>query len=201
MDGEHARYHEKYVSKGFVAFMAIPALFATALGVSILLTPAWPAALAPFLAAGIVALTTLFFSAMRTTVTRTTLAVQYGTLGPTVPLAAIESAEIATLGMLERLAFGPKYRGPDGWSYISPGQTRGVRVRWRDGEKVRQILVGARDADALLAAIEAGRSGDAHRTPAVRVADPDAAGASAAEAEAEDSSRDRARARSVRRAP
>lgn len=200
MDGAHARYHEKHVSKGFVAFMAVPTLFAVGIGVSILFTPAWPAALGPFLAAGIVALTTLFFSAMRTTVTATELTVQYGTLGPRIPLAAIEHAEVVPLGALERLAFGPKYRGSDGWSYISPGQTHGVRVRWRDGKKGGQVLVGARDANALLAAIEEGRAGRARRAPAVRVADPDAATAREPAAEAEEPSRERP-ARSARRAP
>lgn len=198
MDGARARYHEKHVARGLVAVMAVPTLFSLGIGVAVLFTPAWPGVFVALFAATVLTVSTLAWSTMRTTVTTTHLVVQYGTLGPSVPLEAIESAEIVSLGAFERAAFGAKYRGKDGWSYISPGQERGVRVRWRQGAELRQILVGAENADALASAIEEGRRHARGEAVRARVELTPEGAPSEPEAEADDRRSERARERSAR---
>ncbi len=152
MDGDGAMYREKHVSKLFSALMLLPALAAAAGGIA-------AAVQGDFAGAGALAVGALgagtagvFFSVMRTIVTPSELRVQYGTLGPTVELSSIRSVEVVRLNAMTRLAIGPKI-WPEGWRYVFPGATHGVRVVYQDGKRTKTITIAADDPEALAAAI------------------------------------------------
>ncbi|MBZ0119635.1 MAG: hypothetical protein K8H88_21780 [Sandaracinaceae bacterium] len=154
---------ERHVSRVYAGLMAIPALGAIAGALAILIAPDAPAAaaLVPLFVGGTVAGAGLFFAVMRTTVTTQYLNVQYGLLGPSIPIAAIESHEVVELSPLSRLAFGPKLELDGSWRYIPPGVKGGVRVRWSEGGKERSCLIGAGDPEALSRALSRAREGRA----------------------------------------
>ena len=154
---------ERHVSRVYAGLMAIPALGAIAGALAILIAPDAPAAaaLVPLFVGGTVAGAGLFFAVMRTTVTTQYLNVQYGLLGPSIPIAAIESHEVVELSPLSRLAFGPKLELDGSWRYIPPGVKGGVRVRWSEGGKERSCLSGAGDPEALSRALSRAREGRA----------------------------------------
>lgn len=152
MDGDGAVYREKHVSKLFSALMLLPALAAAAGGIA-------AAVQGDFAGAGALAVGALgagtagvFFSVMRTIVTPSELRVQYGMLGPTVELSSIRSVEVVRLNAMTRLAIGPKI-WPEGWRYVFPGATHGVRVVYQDGKRTKTITIAADDPEALAAAI------------------------------------------------
>ncbi len=153
MDGESAVFREKHVSKIFAALLGIPSLVTAVAGVVLAVQGEMAGAAA--MAAGAVATSgaALYFAAMRVLVTDTELRVQYGTIGPTIALSDIESVEVITLDALTRLAVGPKI-WPDGWRYIYPGATRGVRVRFRRGRSIKTCVVAAKDPEGLAAALQ-----------------------------------------------
>lgn len=152
MDGDGAVYREKHVSKLFSALMLLPALGAAVGGIAAAVQGDFAAAGA--LAVGAVGAGTagVFFSVMRTIVTPTELRVQYGTLGPTVELSSIRSVEVVRLNAMTRLAIGPKI-WPEGWRYVFPGATHGVRIVFQDGKRTKTITIAADDPEALAAAI------------------------------------------------
>src|SRR5262249_9724468 len=108
--------------------------------------------LTPFVTAAIIAFVGLYFAVMRTTVSRTHLAVTWGTLGRKVPLDAITEARLE-----HRLGLGPKYDGR-GWNYGPLGTRRGVRVEWSDGGKTQSCYVGSSNPEALMRAIQETRA-------------------------------------------
>jgi hypothetical protein len=185
MGGDEAVFREKHLSRLFVAFMAIPALFALAIAVVAGIGAGPLAALAPLFSVLVITLATLYFAAMRITVTPTHVEVRYGNLGPSIPIAALTSVEIEKLDTLTRLAFGPKWQGPGKWSYVPPGVRDAVRVKWSENGKERSALIGARDAAALARAIERSRAGKA---PSARVETAD-------EVEADEQARAKKKAR------
>jgi hypothetical protein len=163
MGGDEAVFREKHISRLFVALMAIPALFVFVMGIVAGIGAGPLAALIPIAVSLVVALVTLYFAAMRITVTPTHIEVRYGNLGPSIPIADLTSVEIEKLDTLTRLAFGPKWQGPGSWSYVPPGVRDGVRVKWKVGDKQRSALIGARDAAALASAIRRSQTGKAPR--------------------------------------
>jgi hypothetical protein len=163
MGGDDAVFREKHISRLFVALMAIPALFVFVMGIVAGIGAGPIAALIPIAVSLVVALVTLYFAAMRITVTPTNIEVRYGNLGPSIPIASLTSVQIEKLDTLTRLAFGPKWQGPGKWSYVPPGVRDGVRVKWSENGKERSALIGARDAGALARAIEQSRTGKAPR--------------------------------------
>jgi hypothetical protein len=168
MGGDEATFREKHVSRVFVALMAVPALAALVLAIFTAIAAGPVAAIAPAVAALFVTLVTLYFAAMRITVTPTHIEIRYGTMGPSIPISAVTSVTEGELDALTRLAFGPKWQGPRRWSYVPPGVRRAVRVEWDDAGKKAWAQIGASDAPALARAIERARQG---KSPAVRVED------------------------------
>lgn len=152
MGGDEAVYREKHVSKLFTALLALPALLTA--GASIAFAVQGDFAAAGSMAVGALGAGTagIFFSVMRTTVTATELSVQYGMIGPTVELASVQSVEVVTLSAMTRLAIGPKI-WPEGWRFVFPGATHGVRVVYREGKRTKTITIAAEDAETLAAAI------------------------------------------------
>lgn len=152
MGGDEAVYREKHVSKLFSALLAVPALVAAAGCITVALQGDFAGAAALGVGALGAGTAGIFFSVMRTTVTATELSVQYGMIGPTIELSSVQSVEVITLSAMTRLAIGPKI-WPEGWRYVFPGATQGVRVVYRDGKRTKTITIAAEDAAALASAI------------------------------------------------
>lgn len=115
-------------------------------------------------AAALVAIPILFvvwmlFSVLRVTVSEGSVKVQYGLFGPTIPIAAIESAEPTTYRWSRFGGWGIRL-GPGGeWLYNMPGdEGRAVRVVWRDAKgRARKTLIGSKHHEQLAAAIAQAR--------------------------------------------
>jgi hypothetical protein len=104
-------------------------------GVAMLFTPAWVSALV-MIPAGLVMWA--LFSVLRVSVSEGAVNIQYGLFGPTIPTAAIESAEAVDYDWKRFGGWGIR-RGRDGeWLYNMPGDHgRAVRIVWRDGSSAR----------------------------------------------------------------
>lgn len=101
----------------------------------------------------------MLFAVLRVTVSEGSINVQYGLFGPTIPIAAIESAEATTYSWARFGGWGIR-RGPKGeWLYNMPGdQGRAVRVVWRNAKGKRRVtLIGSKEPQAVLEAITRAR--------------------------------------------
>src|SRR5689334_5816252 len=117
MDAGTIVFREKHVGRIFVGiFLALAALVA-GLGVFAMVTAlsrggagAVPALLIPLSSAAVLTTVALYFAVMRTTVSKTHLAVSWGTIARTIPLSAIRASRIEN-----RIGLGPKFDGR-GWN-------------------------------------------------------------------------------------
>lgn len=101
----------------------------------------------------------LLFSVLRVTVSEGNVKVQYGLFGPTIPIAAIESAEPTTYHWTRFGGWGIRL-GPNGeWLYNMPGDGgKAVRVVWRNAKGKRKVtLIGSKDSEQLAQAIARAR--------------------------------------------
>jgi hypothetical protein len=98
----------------------------------------------------LLALVWLFFSVLRVTVSEGLVNVQYGLVGPKIPIAAIESAEAIRYDWKKYGGWGIRYADGE-WIYNMPGDGgHAVRVVWRDAKGQRRVtLVGSRRADEV----------------------------------------------------
>jgi len=106
----------------------------------------------------VLATTWLLFSVRRVTVTGRHVHVQYGVIGPKIPLDAIDEVEALPFDIKRPGGWGIHYvRGE--WVYGMPGdEGRAVRIVWRDAKGRRKVIVlGNRDPETLAAAIERAR--------------------------------------------
>src|SRR5262249_32457496 len=97
----------------------------------------------------------LLFSVLRATVTTSHVHIQYGLLGPKIPLENIQSCEAVSYDWMQYGGFGVR-KGLDGtWAYNMMGdQGRAVKLCWtNDRGKVVNTLVSASDPDAFVAAV------------------------------------------------
>jgi len=158
MGGDDALYREKHVSRGMAALLGIPAVVSAGGAIAALTVPVIGAAVAGGVAALMAGAAAVYLSVMRLTVTEDELSVQYGTMGPRIPVANVTGTELVALDALTRIAVGVKWDGKE-WRYIPPGVKDGVRVRFLDEGKEKTCLIGAEDAPALARAIAAARRG------------------------------------------
>jgi hypothetical protein len=179
MQGGDAVYRERHVARIFTALMAIPALVAFGTGIAILFSEKTPAgaAIAPFFASAVVALTALFWAVMRITVTKDTLRVDYGMLGVEIPLTAITACKLDA-----QIGAGAKW-APGGWRYAPLGTTRGISVTWTERGKTKHCYIGSNDPEALLRSVH--RDAGARTRIAAPESQEDQALRQEAEAEAE----------------
>lgn len=101
----------------------------------------------------------MLFAVLRVTVSEGSIDIQYGLFGPTIPIAAVESAEPTTYRWTRFGGWGIR-RGPGGeWIYNMPGdQGRAVRVVWRDAKGRRKVtLIGSKDPQGVAEAIAKAR--------------------------------------------
>lgn len=124
-------------------------------GAIMLATPAWATGLV-FVPVGLILWS--LFSVLRYTVSEGAVKIQYGLFGPTIPTAAIESAEAVDYDWKKFGGWGIR-RSLDGeWMYNMPGDHgRAIRIVWRDGATRKVTLVGTPSPEPGVAAIEAAR--------------------------------------------
>lgn len=118
----------------------------------------WPLGLA--LAAGTM-ITGLYFAVMRVKVSRTSVEIRYGSLGPTIPLAAIESAEPVVHAHRGLLRWGVTVNRKGERLYVVAGDAgNAVRIAWRTPRGRRRVhVIGSREPQQFAAAIQRARSG------------------------------------------
>ncbi|MBK6923109.1 MAG: hypothetical protein IPH07_37320 [Deltaproteobacteria bacterium] len=121
-------------------------------GVALLFTAAWASGLV-MIPVGVVLWA--LFSVLRVSVSEGAVSIQYGLFGPTIPTAAIESAEAVDYDWKRFGGLGIRRE-----MYNMPGDHgRAVRIVWRGGTKRRVTLVGTPHPEAAVAAIERARRG------------------------------------------
>ena len=101
----------------------------------------------------------LLFAVLRVRVTTEHVEVQYGLIGPKIPLHAIESIEAVEHEWTGFLRWGVSPLGRGEWLYsIAGDEGRAVKIVWRNLEGRRQVhYVGSFEHQELAAAIKAAR--------------------------------------------
>lgn len=104
----------------------------------------------------LIALVWLLFSVLRVTVSEGQVNVQYGLLGPKIPIAAIESAEVVEFDWKRLGGWGIRRSFSGEWIYNMPGDGgRLVRIAWHDARGRRRVIqIGSPRADELLHQIQ-----------------------------------------------
>src|SRR5690606_12007442 len=108
----------------------------------------------------ILALVWLFFAVLRVTVSQGSLQVQYGLFGPTIPIAAVESAVPVSYDWKRLGGWGIRRSIEGTWIFNMPGDGgRAVQVTWHDARgKQRVTLIGSRRAEQLAQSIREARA-------------------------------------------
>ena len=101
----------------------------------------------------------LFFAVLRVRVTTEHVEVQYGMMGPKIPLRSIESVEAIEHGWNSWVRWGVSPVGPGAWLYSVAGDKgRAVKIVWRTKAGRRRVhYIGSAEHRELAAAIEASR--------------------------------------------
>lgn len=139
---------------------ALHALFGVAAAVVIganAFTGQW---LALAFALPVMAIVWLFLAVLRVTVSQGSVQVQYGLFGPTIPIAAIESATPVSYDWKRFGGWGIRRSIEGTWIYNMPGDGgRAVQIDWRDARgRKRVTLVGSRRAEQLAQSIKEARA-------------------------------------------
>jgi hypothetical protein len=97
------------------------------------------------------------FIALRTTVTKREVVIQYGVFGPRIPLERIDACRVVDEPLLALGGGVKRFRGA--WAYTLWGQgTRVVRLEWHNAHGAKKATrVSSSDPDALAAAVEHAR--------------------------------------------
>ncbi|HLV64310.1 MAG TPA: hypothetical protein VKY73_00795 [Polyangiaceae bacterium] len=98
----------------------------------------------------VMALLWLFFSVLRVTVSEGHINVQYGIVGPKIPIEAVESVEAVRYDWRKFGGWGIRY-AEGTWLYNMPGDGgQAIRVVWRNARGQRKVtLIGSRRAEEL----------------------------------------------------
>jgi hypothetical protein len=107
----------------------------------------------------IVSLMWIMASVLRVNVSEGAVRIQYGLWGPTIPIAAIESADATTYEWTKFGGWGIKRSAGGEWIYNMPGDGgNAVRIVWRDAKGRTKITwIGTRESVTLAAAIAKAR--------------------------------------------
>jgi hypothetical protein len=135
------------------AFTAVMSLFVLVWGathgqliLSLILAPA-------------MALVGLFFNVIRVRVSANSVDIQYGLLGPSIPIESIESAEAIIHSYRNPLRWGISPTGKGERLYTIPGDGgRAVKIVWRDGERRKVHIIGTHEPERLAEAIRTARA-------------------------------------------
>ena len=101
----------------------------------------------------------ILFSSLRISVTAKEMHVQYGLLGPRIPIEAIESCEPCDYDWKQYGGWGIRH-GRDGtvaYNMLGDGG-RAVRITYKKGNKTKKLLLAAKDPERLATAIHHARA-------------------------------------------
>jgi hypothetical protein len=154
-------YARKYMGGDRVRFLdkvRIPKwMHALLLGSGVLATIAVAFAGAPEAMPVVVVPTLLawgLLSAIRVAVTDTHVHVQYGVFGPQIALDDIVSAVVEDYQWARFGGWGIRRALDGAWAFSVPGRGgKAVRIRYRAGDKVKDVVVSSENATALATAI------------------------------------------------
>jgi hypothetical protein len=161
MGGQALLHHERRAAPGWMQL----ALASTALmGAVMSVAGIWGGA--ALTATGLATLATGFvvwmlFAVLRVSVTSTHVHVQYGTFGPKIPLAGIESVGVRDYQWLDFGGWGIRKSLASGETmYNMPGDGgRALRIVWRDAAMKRHVTnIGLPEPERAQRAIERGRA-------------------------------------------
>ena len=106
-----------------------------------------------------IALIGLFFNVIRVRVSASSVDIQYGLLGPSIPIESIESAEAIVHSYRNPLRWGISPTGKGERLYTIPGDGgRAVKIVWRDGKRRKVHIIGTREPERLAEAIQTARA-------------------------------------------
>ena len=101
----------------------------------------------------------ILFSTLRISVTTKEVHVQYGLLGPRIPIEAIESCEACEYDWKQYGGWGIRFGRDDRVAYNMLGDKgRAVRITYKKGAKLKKVLLAARDPERLATAIQQARA-------------------------------------------
>jgi len=126
----------------------------------------------PLLSAIPLFLVWILFSTLRISVTAKEVHVQYGLLGPRIPIGAIEACEACEYDWKQYGGWGIRF-GRDGsvaYNMLGDGG-RAVRITYKKGAKLKKVLLAARDPERLATAIQQARAMALTSSPAARFED------------------------------
>jgi hypothetical protein len=128
---------------GLIGLVALTPIFAGVWWLSLFLLPFW-------------FMMWILFLVLRITVTTEEVIVQMGLWGPRIPVAAITQAEALDYDWKRYGGWGIKRASDGEWAY-NMGDKRVARVRWREGNEERSLVLGSKDPEALVRAIDEAR--------------------------------------------
>ncbi len=154
MGAEDIIYREKQTMPAWLRILVALMVMATLSAIST--GGLWLFALLPvYLVTGLLL---FMMSSLRVTLTNEQLNIQYGLIGPEIPLSKIESAEPIKYSLLDSGGWGVRYSlTKRSWIYNVMGdQGNAVQLKYRTkNEKQKTIIIGSTDAPQLLRAINA----------------------------------------------
>lgn len=175
-DGDDVVHREKLTyPTWFLYFLGAALTLGLGMGLVGSIQSGDPAAIA--LMAGMIpfmALLMLFGSTLRVTVTRDELAVQYGPIGPKIPIDRIELCEAENYSLWKYGGYGIRYSVIEGaWCYNMVGDKgKAVRIHYRtESGALKKVLVASPRHHALADAINRARIAKGHELPAHLVPD------------------------------
>jgi hypothetical protein len=197
-DGAEVLLRDKTVWRAGVAMLGIPTLVtlgASALAAWGLAThtaeaSAWLGLVIPLGVASITGTCTALFAVLRCTVTTEHLSVQFGVLGPSIPIDAITSIEVAPYLFSHWGGWGVRGLGRN-VAYSTTGPGRGVQIVYLKDGVPHRVFVTSYDPESIVRAVQEAKARRA-RPAATRVA------AELGDADEEDESDERAERRASR---
>jgi hypothetical protein len=158
--GEGALYYDKIRAPlAFHLIFLLPLLGALGAGIaaaSVGATGAIVASLAPIL---ILLVAWILFSVLRVSVTRDEVFIQYGLVGPRIPVRDIERCAAVSYDWKRYGGWGIRYGRDGSVAYNMMGdQGRAVEIVYRKGDKEAKVLVASPDPVRLAAAVNHARA-------------------------------------------
>lgn len=120
----------------------------------------------PLLAGSFLLAMWLTLSVLRVTVTRGHVHVQYGLIGPKIPISSIEQCQAEDYDFWKYGGYGIRYSLTDGsWAFNMLGDKgKAVRIHYRTPSgRLRKILLASRHPNALADAIQQARRAQGHQ--------------------------------------
>jgi len=159
-DGDVLFRDRAVVPRAFLGFLGAVGVGIAALAA--IVPEAWPAALIGLPTLGF---TAAFMMALRTAVTTDVVHIQYGVIGPRIPIEAIERCQAIDYKLWQVGGWGIRLTldGTTVYNMMGDGQ-RAAEIVYRDGKKTKRVLVSVKDLDGFVAAVNAARSRKATAT-------------------------------------